>query len=80
MIFIEKVFFRIVLFKDSRNSQNFRILQGEVKQNVIFFVQIFLQTVLFKNSFFFKIVLFKIYFSSKSCFLKIYFSLKSDAL
>ena len=52
-------FFKIVLFKIARKTQNLRILLGELNQNAIFCFQNFLQILLFKNNFFFKIVLFK---------------------
>ena len=45
----------MVLFKYARETQNLRILQRKMSQNVIFCEQIF-----------FKIVLFKTNFSSKS--------------
>ena len=62
-------FFKIMLFKTARKTQNLRILRPKLNQNVIFCMQ-----------FFFKIVLFKIFYSSKSCFLKKYYDSKSDAL
>ena len=36
-------FFKIVLFKSARKTQNLRILRGQMRQNVIFCVQIFFQ-------------------------------------
>ena len=52
---------KIVLFKIERKTQNFRILRGILNQNVIFYVQNFLQNLLFKINFSFKTVLFKIF-------------------
>ena len=48
-----------MLFKNARKTQNLRILQGKLNQNVIFCVQIFFKIVLFLKKLFFKIVLFK---------------------
>ena len=42
MLFGKICFFKIVLFKSARKTQNLRILRGKMRQNVIFCVQIFL--------------------------------------
>ena len=62
----KKFFFKIVLYKTARKTQNLRILRGKLNQNVIFFCANFSS----------KSCVSKIFFSSKSCFLKIFFSSK----
>ena len=68
VLFRKKNFFKIMLlknifsskscfFKIARKTQDLRILQSELTQNVIFCVHFFFKIVLFKNNFFFKIVL-----------------------
>ena len=59
MLFKNNLFFKIVLFKSARKTQNLRILRSKLNQNVIFCVQNFFKIVLFKNYFFFKIMRFK---------------------
>ena len=66
MLFKNLFFFKIVLFKSERKTQNLRILRGKLNENVIFCVQNFFQNLRFKNIFLLKIVLFK-----KLFFLKI---------
>ena len=36
-------FFKVMLFKNARQTQNLRILRGKLNQNVIFCVQLFFQ-------------------------------------
>ena len=48
-----------MLFKTARKTQNLRILRGKLKQNVIFWVQIFFKLVLSKINFFFEFVLYE---------------------
>ena len=43
VLFKKLFFFKIVLFKYARKTQNLRILQGKIRQNVTFLVQIFFQ-------------------------------------
>ena len=62
MRFRKIIFFKIVLFKIARNTQNMRILWSKLNQDVIFCVQYFF----YKNCFL------KLNFYSKSCFLEIF--------
>ena len=77
-LFRKAVFLKIVLFKIACETQNLRILQGQLSENVIFCVQNFFQKLPFKNNFiFFKHVLFKnIKHVSKLCFLQLNFPLQ----
>ena len=59
MLFRKVFYFKIVLFKIARETQNLRILWGKLNQNVFFSVQFSFQNLLFKIYFFFKMVLFK---------------------
>ena len=65
MLFRKFFFFKIVLFKIARKTQNLRILRGKMNQNVIFSVQKLFQNLFLKEIFFFKIVLFQNEFFSK---------------
>ena len=49
MLFEKILFFKIVLFKTARITQNMRILRGILNQNVIFCVHIFFQSRAFQK-------------------------------
>ena len=80
MLLKKSFFVKIVLFKSARKTQNLRILQGKMRQDAIFCMQIFFKIVLFRNNFFFKILLSQILFFFKNWRVVKNSTSKSDAL